>query len=163
MIDRQYSVLLILPLKENGLLNIPLLELVVVFEVDETSCFAGSKVGAAVAMTIGASGIVISEGISESTASGISISSDESSSRLKAGVSSTVDATSGADEDVSVVFAASLSSMRRRIRGVRFPLLLSSYTVTVPALIASTIWSVVNSIKLLSISFFVAMMKIITL
>ena len=58
------SVLLILPLKENGRLNIPLLELVVVFEVDVTSCFAGSKVGAAVAVTIGASGIVISEGIS---------------------------------------------------------------------------------------------------
>ena len=55
------------------------------FDDDDTSCFVGSKVGAAVAVTIGASGIVISEGISISSASGISISSDESSLRLRTG------------------------------------------------------------------------------
>ena len=70
---------------------------------------------------------------------GISISSEGSSSKLRVGASSTVGATSGAEGVASVVFAASLSSMRLRIRGVRLPLLLSSYTVTVPALIASTI------------------------
>ena len=57
--DRQYSVLLILPLKENGLLNIPLLE--GVSDVDDDSCLENSKVGAAVAVIIGASCIVISE------------------------------------------------------------------------------------------------------
>lgn len=55
--DRQYSVLLILPLKENGLSNIPLLESV--SDVDDASFFAGSKVGAAVTVITVAFGFVV--------------------------------------------------------------------------------------------------------